>query len=377
MHTFTMNGMQITGFERFQSCFCPEDFLRQREAAAGFAATQLSSLSPASCHHSEMLYRAVFDWDSGFFGNTDSPDFYGAMELSGILPVTSAAKADARRLWALCQATDLVPSERSRMFCMLMAGYGLSLRSLSDTPLTPANAERAYRRTLSASEDEPFFHPIPPDGPIVLSARTVPYRFLLDHQRAKALLSEGKSIRPRKLLLAEHWQGDSGLSVIIELHTPEGHTETLSLAPGDYRMMNFVEDVPMLLHPVAMHSGAYTLRREGGILRLMKGETELERISCAHRDILSMALEQTASHLIRPGFIVTDTERADYSRYSDLDTHRPWLRRKGIVEVALRGGLCYLLHESGTLYTNHQGLNGKKLLCLDELFEEGGSSHDL
>lgn len=376
MQIFTMNGMQITGPGRFQTCFCPTDFLRQRELAAGFAEAQLQLLSPAASFHSQMLYRAVFDWDSGIFGDISSPEFYARQDILGVLdPKDKAFRKLTLQLWRLCQKTQLDPDRQAKLFCILLSGYSLAVRELSDVPLTPETAEAAYRRCPAAARKSDFYHPIAPEGDIVLSAREAPYRFLLDTEKALSLLAEGAGIRPRKLILQEHWQGGSGLSVTVELHSPNRDPEILSLQPGDYRMMNFVGDIPVWLHPASVSVGDYTLLREKDSISLLRSGTELERISCAGREILSLALESAAPG-IRPGFILADTDLVDYSRYTDLDTHRPWLRRRGIVEVALRDRLYYLLHHSGTLYTNRQGCTGQKLSCLADFFAQGGTHHD-
>lgn len=358
MGQFMMRGMAITGYMRFREHFCPKDLLRQRELAAGFLYQHVMPWSDKEMFHSRVFWAAVFKE----MELLEAPDdyrglLYGYIELKTYAkkkrwamdwerPVQTKRKED---LWALAQATSLEEPDKSRLFCLLMAGYSLADRSLESCPLTYQEAEAAYRRVRSAPEAADSWQTFSGEGEITLAARKEPYRILLG-QGAWEKLKKGESIRQRKITAGSHAQGNSNVPVTLMLYkTPEDPApREMTVYAGDYRYANFVGEIPVWIHPVCQDSASCRMERRGSTIRYLdkKHAFHSDDFDCSNLDIVGFAVEQTAAGwiLLLPGGRIDDFQ---YTMRL-TKTHYP---KQDIVEVAFRGSEGLLLDHRGRVYS--------------------------
>lgn len=374
MKLFYMNGIRIDSTRRFRAAFSPTDLLWQRELAAGFAMQQLGLFSACANYHSWMLYQAVFHWESLFPTPPDSFRCYTQADVIRITqPQTDAPEGRAllRSLWQLSRQAGLDAREQPRLFCLLAAAYFLAETTPEAVPITPQEAEAAYRREESAAPAEDWYQ-LPAEGEIVLPARDQPYRLRMDMDAARQLLRDGHPIVPRRIVAVPHWEGVATLPVLLELHRSENDPAPLrvTIQPGDYRFCNCVRQIPVYVHPVEVRNGAACLRRRQDSLELALDGQPPRRIPCPGQEIIAFAPESGGE-----GWMLLTTQGADYRNYSMRAMHDAQLKKQGVVQLAIAGDVWLLLDSSGRMRSNKPGLKGSRLCNLDGITEEGGTSH--
>ena len=362
MKVFRMSGNPILSPSRFIAHFSPEDFLRSRELAAGFAFQQMRKMFLSRNDYcSALLAAAVFGWDRLRRLTPHSPEDFFRKDLKEIAGRgASAAEVPDRDcmnlltdLRVLARRTGLPEDDSARLFYLLGTGYLLAGKTLQQAPLTPELARAAYlKEPVSEDGPEAWFIPAP-DGEIRLPARTAPYRVLLDPEKAAARLSDGNPIRPRRLTAEPHRQGNRSVSVILELYQGNAGLppERVEIQPGDYRYLSFVGNIPFLLHPVSVKCDGACLSRRGD--RLLLHSDGQDRVYPAGQDVICLAPEKDAA-----GFVTVSPDGADYSRYSLRKMFEPLISR-GIVEVQIKDGVCYMLRDDGSVLTDRS--RGKKI----------------
>lgn len=327
MKAFEMNGRRITDERLFRRQFSPLELLRQRELAAGFAAQALRPMSYANNFHSFQLYRAVWQElpsETADWRDYESEDLGGAMG--------EADRQLLQRLWDVLTEGGPATGETSRIFWILAAGYLMAGRTLEDIPLTRQAAEAAYRKVPEVRE-EPEFPPIPEKGDILLPARKKPYRLTLDPEEGQRRLEQGRRIIPRKLVPAPHRQGCTGIPVTLEIHRrPEDPApEQIILPMGEYLFCNFVEEVPVFLHPTTVERGGTVMTREKDTITITHPGRETRTIDCTGREVVSFTPEEDGLH-----WLLADRERLDYRHYSLRNFYNSQLLwMDDVVEVAL------------------------------------------
>lgn len=373
MKVLEMNGRQITNELLFRRYFSPLDLLRQRELAAGFAVQVLKPLGYTHYFNSFQLYRAVFQElpgeDAGWKLYTED-DQGGALE-DGDLTLL-------RALWDILSVGGPAGPEQQRIFWILAAGYLLAGRTLEDTPLTRKAAEDAYERK-SECAPEPDFPPIPDAGDILLPARKKPYRLILDPEQGRQRLEAGGRITPRKLVSAPHWQGCSGIPVILEIFRSSTDPAPcrMTLAAGDYLFCNFVEQIPVFLHPTTVVQGKAVMTRKNDTITITHPYREAQTIDCTGREVVSFTPEEDGCH-----WVLADTKRLDHRHYSQRNFYRSqllWMEQ--IVQVGLgQEGELQLLDSRGQVSTfPGEECPDRKIPCpsLDSLKpnQKGAHSH--
>ena len=325
MKHFKMQGMAITGPIRYRTCFSPCELLRQRELAAGFFAQQCSMLSYTCRYHAEMFYQATF-LKQAECTELELPLEYAFCDSvgSGLLTRRAKNEVSARlsqpewrqfleELWTVLQAVALPEPEKNRLFCLLAAGYGLAGQTLQTCPLTAREAEAAYLRLPEkpAAEPEDWLC-FRPDGEIRLKAREAPYRIRLA-RGAEKRLEDGAVITPRKLVAEPHPLGVEGVPVTLELYSDVmgSDPQVVTVEPGDYRYLNFVEELPVWIHPVSARTAACAMERAGTHLSVTDSHGKRESYSCAGLEIIGFVPEETTK-----GWILLTDHGADLTAYS-------------------------------------------------------------
>lgn len=362
MKQFMMQGKAITGPMRYREFFCPRDLLRYRELAAGFFHQHYRFLSYASLYHSEMFYFATFYPNKVY--NFSIPEEYrsddealcnlpGYRQRSELREHFSdpARKQSLKELWTLSCAVELPKQEQQRLFCLLAAGYGLANKTLQDCPLTPEDAKYAYlRQAKEEAVTEDGWLILERSGSIVLPAQGKPYRLLMG-QGAEKRLEAGAVITPRKLLAAPHPQGSKRIPVTLHLYTSpsDPNPQELQIYPGDYRYINFVEEIPVWCHPVSVQATGCQMERVGGILYVSDRYGVSQKFDCSELEIIGFAPEWEEM-----GWILLSELGTDYSAYSHRLTYGAVLpdEDEPIVQVEFRRAECLLLDQHGYVHSN-------------------------
>lgn len=361
MIVFRMNGVPIRSASGFFEHFSPEDFLRSRELAAGFACQQLWQMfSPRTFYCCKLLSQTVFNWENLRRILPGTPDTFFSKTAACLWMRNSrdenrmkAYTPDKRcsdlltGLWEIAKEAGLSEEATAQLFLLLGAGYLLADKTLSECPLEPRRARAAFLREAAPEQSREEWIRIPSKGDICLPARPEPYRLMLRQKLAAELLSGGRPICPRRLIAQPHWQGSTSLNVVLEVYR-DGEAlepERVKIQPGDYRYLNCIENVPFLLHPVCVRSGKTVLRRDGHTLCFRRGETEY-RLAEKRQNIVCLAPEDRA-----PGYVLVTSTDVDYSRYSLRDQFSPFVCA-GIVEAVIRDGICYTLSRDGDVIAN-------------------------
>lgn len=386
MKQFTMQGKAITGFMRFREYFSPEELLRQRELAAGFLYQHYRFLSDTMLYHTEMFYQTVFLWTDEM--RMESPEEYrGAYWAEAeILGGDREEWLDERLrqpqrvysrsvLWQVAQGTGLPEDDKSRLFCLLEAGYALAGKTPADCPITSEQAESAYLRSVrpqnAAGTD---FLAFSETGDIFLNAREEPYRILLCQD--PGILTEGRTITCRKLIARPHVQGSSAVSVCLSIyHSPEDpKPQKVEFYPGDYRYGNFVGNRPVFFHPVSVETPACKMERRGAKLRFQDEYGKRREYDCpsGELEIVGFAPEQVDSGWI----LLLRNLSIDDTFYTHRTTDGYRIPKKNIVQVEFRGTECLLLDGNGWVHSNQQKRSEEKVISLEDFNVGKGVSNE-
>lgn len=362
MKQFMLQGKAITGPTRYRECFCPRDLLRHRELAAGFFQQHYRFLSYASLYHAEMFYFATFYPEKEFHFSVPQEyccDDWALCSLPGYRQRAElrehfsdpARKQSLKELWNLSCAVELPEQEQQRLFCLLAAGYGLANQTLRDCPLTPEDAKYAYlRQTKDDTVTEDGWLILERSGNIVLPAQEKPYRILMG-QGAEKRLEAGAVITPRKLLAAPHPQGSRHVPVTLRLYTSpsDPNPRELQIHPGDYRYVNFVEEIPVWFHPVSVQTPGCKMERLGGTLYVSDRYGASQQFDCSELEIVGFAPEWEDM-----GWVLLSELGTDYSAYSHRLTYGALLpdEDEPIVQAEFRQAECLLLDQHGYVHSN-------------------------
>ena len=376
MKVFRMNGTPILGPTRFMERFSPEDFLRSRELAAGFACQHMAGLFCARNRYcSALLAQTVFHQKRFERSLPHSPDDFFRMEcaLEWMSDDVERAQLEAsasdcaqllQGLWELAGQTGLSEAESAELFLLLGTGFLLAGKTLEEISLDPDRVRDAFLRQSVRDRNRERWLRIGPEGDILLQADTVPYRILLNQERARALQEAGKNICFKRLVAGAHRQGNRSVPVILELYqdSMDSEPQRVEIRQGDYRYLNCVEDVPFHLHPVAVTSGETWMGRQGQRLCLRCGERE-HSIPAERQDIVCFAPEANGQ-----GFVLITATGADYSRYSLRKYFSPFVCQ-GMVDVRMHRGICYTLRRDGSVFSDRSCGNriNSGVLTLEEM----------
>lgn len=376
MKQFTMQGKAITGFMRFREFFSPGDLLRQRELAAGFLYQHFRFLSDVMLYHTEMFYQTVFLWTDEM--RMGSPEdycraYWAEIEIPGfrkkdwVYERLQQPKRVCSRsvLWQTAQGTDLPEADRSRLFCLLEAGYALAGKTPEDCPITPEQAKDAYlRHVRPRNVPGGQWLDFPESGDIYLNAREEPYRILLC--RDPGILTQGHTITCRKLIAMPHVQGSVSIPVRLSvcLSPEDPKPREIRFYPGDYRYGNFVGNRPVFFHPVSVETPVCKMERRGAKLRFRDKYGKYQKFDCPSGDqeIIAFAPEQADSGwiLLLRNLSVEDT----FYTHRMTDGYR--MPKEHIVQAAFRGTECLLLDDKGFVHSNQYGTSSEKVTSLEE-----------
>ena len=357
MKELIMNGVQIVNELQFRRHFSPADLLRQRELAAGFAAQVLPPLSLRDAYHSKQLYRAVFQT---LPQQVNDPQDYGKDACSGTL--TDAHRAFLEELWDLLELGTKACSTDLERFWILAAGYFLSGNLPERLTVTKQELLDAYDRKLPPRE-EPDWPKDTGKGDIILPAREKPYVLHLDPAAGNRLLTRGGRISPRKLLGAVNRQGLSNTQTILQIWDGGSHIYQLILEPGNYLYCNYVEDVPVFLHPTRVSCGDWTLSRQGNELILTQNKEEQVRMDCTGRDIISLTPDGQGGWLL----LERDGLKDKYYSGRTMNADFLWYAEHVVEAAVLEDGTLMLLDKDGRISSTnakHIDLGKERFLSL-------------
>lgn len=359
MRRLMMRGMAITGVRRFQEYFCPRDLLRQREVAAGFLYLHFRNLSAVDLYHAEVFYDNVFTPPEVSFPLMIPQEYTQVMAARSELerhekPILNRYFLEPETMdrmqacWKLAQAAGLDDVETGKLYCLLMAGYSLAEKTLPECPITPEEARLAYQRRESAEEESRWLR-VSATGTVALEARQAPYRILMG-QDAESRLEKGAEITPRKILALPHAQGNHAVPVTLELYASaeDPQPRTVQVYAGDYRYMNFVEDIPVLLHPVVQETPACRVeRRDRDFYYEHKGNPGKSRVyRNVELEIIGFAAEENAA-----GYLLLTDKGLDTYAYSAEEMVS--LPEHNVVQAAFRGTECLLLDKNGRVFSSY------------------------
>lgn len=375
MKQFSMQGKAITGLMRFREFFSPEDLLRQRELAAGFLYQHYRFLSDTMLYHTEMFYQTVFLWTDEM--RMGSPEdychaYWAEMEIAGFKKknwvyerLQQPPRICSRSvLWQVAQATDFPEDDKSRLFCLLEAGYALAGKTPEDVPITPEQAKDAYLRhaqprNVTCGEWLDF----PEAGDISLNAREEPYRILLCQD--SGMLTEGQTITCRKLIAKPHVQGSVTIPVRLSVYrSPEDpKPQEVWFYPGDYRYGNFVGNRPVFFHPISAETPVCKMERRGAKLHFKDKYGKYREFDCpsGDKEIVSFAPEQADSGWI----LLLRNLSVDDTFYTHRLTDGYRMPKEHIVQVDFRGTECLLLDDNGFVHSNQYGVSREKVTSLE------------
>ena len=381
---FRMGGREILTPKGFCDHFSPEDFLRNREMAAGFARRQLSPLSPWHNYHGELLFKAVFcwgdlydrgvkeageDWENRLYasdfhcrllrkdwntGKTEvlearelvtGPDFYGNIpgvwsnvKASWLSPEISALKRvmesscpeTLKTLWALSRETMLEERDMQKLFLILSAGYFLAGKTPEALPISPMEARRAYLREETAE----ICRPIETEDGLLFPAGDIPYEFT---RSALTSTSSIHTITPKRLMAIPSSQGATRKPAILRLDGEETR-----LLPGEYCYASFIKGEMIRIYPTRKENGSVSMERKGDTILLWQDGELLETIDCKDRWILDFAADAQGN------YILLEEHRVDYSHFPGANL----LPTANLVEVEIRGSQVIGLSHKGRVTKN-------------------------
>lgn len=380
MKQFMMQGRAITGPMRYREFFCPQQLLRSRELAAGFFIQQYRFLSDACLYHAEMFYFTTFNQTSMFDFSLPQEYCTDDRVLCNLSQYKQKARLRAyfaqpekkqclKEFWQLSREADLPGDDQQRLFCLLTAGYGLAGKTLHDCPITPEQARAAYlRQTADTTATDEGWMIFDLSSAIILPAKQAPYRILMG-EGAEELLEQGSVIEPRKIVAAPHVQGSKDVPVTLHLYAgrTDSKPQEVRIAPGDYRYINFVGNVPVWLHPVSVETPSCRMQRMDNTLLAMDAQGNCRTFSCAGLEVIGFAPECEDV-----GWILLSELGIDYSAYSHRWTYGSFLpdEENPIVQVEFRGAECLLLDKNGYVHSNLYPVSKKRVTVL-QAFRRG------
>lgn len=370
MKQLIMSGKVITSPQRFQEYFSPEDFLWNPQEAAGFAMQQLRPLSAWYTYHTELLFRAVFlnrripETPETYFRKNDP-----AASLPGVAAVLQQMQNDPvvqktlDTVWQVALGTSLDPQAKSRLFCILAAGYLLSRKDPEEYPISASAAQSAYLREKAIPEDLEWYSMIPAEE-IFLRARPEPYRILLwdgDHR-------DSADLSLCQFIALPHVQGSTALPVVLLLYqnSSDPEPQRIEIFPGDYRYGIFTQDFLVTIHPIQVRNGNCIMERCKDILQVFLDDVLVHQISCVGKKIISFAPQDDGK-----GWIIIERTFNDYSHYCYERALGSRLPRKHAVEVQMQEKNCFILTEKGRLVSNLARYNQKKDIASLQYFFRG------
>ena len=376
MGQFVMNGKNITGYSSFRAHFAPGELLRQRELAAGFLFMHFHCIDTICMYHAEMFYLYTFaDQETLALLSLQSCEKYGRNDviLCGLEKPAAirkklleqyfhepAQKQRMHQLWQLAMAApNLSKEEKTRLYCLLMAGYSLADKSLADCPITAEEAENYFLRREKTEYSDAWLR-FDPIGDILLEARKQPYRILMK-QGARERLQAGDTIVQRKFVAMPDGQKTGNASVILHLYEDERTSEFREwiIPVGDYCYANFVGTVPVYFHETVRESDFCRLERIGKkVIYTLKATGQQTPLYNADFTPVGFVPEQTDAGwlLLWEGGVDMDF----YSRKMEFGS------RAGIVEACFRGEECLLLDGHGKVHSNISKICAENCILLDE-----------
>ena len=340
-----MNGCQILNELNFRDFFSPTDLLSQRELAAGFALQIISPLSLADSFHSYQLYSSVFQPSPA---PMTSPEDYWADAAANIRNEASAAVVES--LWNIIRPNTNAP-ESTDIFRILAAGYCLAGKTTVQLPITPEDAQRAYHREV-APRMEPVSFDVTDDNTVHLPAREQPYRLRLDPAKGQSLLAGGSKIVTRRFVAEPNWQGITNTRAMLEIAEDCQDDRRIQLVPGDYININYVDNIPVYVHPFETACGDITLRRRAETLILSAPGQEDTAIDCAGKNIISFAPDTGG------GWLLLNDSGLDASQYTSRMMHQNllWYADEAVEIKTMANGALLFLDAYGHVHSSDSNL---------------------
>lgn len=355
MKQLNMNGKLITGPVIFRENFNPVEFLYQKESACGFVYHNLAPISPVAFYHAEVMTEAIFKKGKEIsllnhfaYANDDAALFDMSEDMRKFIKEklsTDSFKALTEQVWMISKETKLNKDDRNRLFMILTAGYALAVKRPIDCPITPYEAEAAYKKETVAETFDDGWFTFEDKVETAVKARKTPYKILLCGDAEKKL-SENKSLRIKiRKILARGDEQNSSLPVMLEIyaHPEDKNPKHIEIEPGQSIFTNFLGNEPVYFHAKYSETDKGIAKTENNHVVFTDkstGKTETKSFF-GDKELICAHAEQTNS-----GYIALLRGMVYYDRYSNFAacTGMPQI---SIVEIAFKGDNLYFLNSMG------------------------------